>query len=100
MGKIFISPTLAWVIPDSGEKPIKVIFDPPKWQVEEQDDEKRLVFSRKLTEEELAELKTELGINPEGRLAITSRRISSPLSSPRNKSRIRMSGSLDSFASS
>lgn len=71
MGKIFISSTLAWVIPDSGEKPIKVIFDPPKWQVEEQDDEKRLVFSRKLTEEELAELKTELGINPEdGKIGI------------------------------
>ena len=65
MGKIFISSTLAWIIPDSGEKLIKVIFDPPKWQVEEQDDEKRLVFSRKLTEEELAELKTELGINTE-----------------------------------
>lgn len=71
MGKIFISSTLAWIIPDSGEKPIKVIFDPPKWQVEEQDDEKRLVFSRKLTEEELAELKTELGINAEdGKIGI------------------------------
>ena len=71
MGKIFISSTLAWIIPDSGEKPIKFIFDPPKWQVEEQDDEKRLVFSRKLTKEELAELKTELGINTEdGKIGI------------------------------
>ena len=65
MGKVFISPTHAWIIPKSGEKPIKIVFDPPEWQVEEQDDEKGLLFSRKLTEEELAELKTEFGMKPE-----------------------------------
>lgn len=65
MGKVFISPTHAWVIPESGEKPVKIVFDPPEWQVEEQDDEKGILFSRKLTEEELAELKSELGMKPD-----------------------------------
>lgn len=65
MGKIFISSTLVWVIPDSGEKPIKVIFDPPEWQMEEQDSEKMVTFSRKLTEEELAEFKKYIGLKPE-----------------------------------
>lgn len=64
MGKIFISSTLAWIIPDSGEKPIKVVFE-PEWQVEEQDSGKRVTFSRKLTEEELAEFKKYIGLKPE-----------------------------------
>lgn len=65
MGKTYIRPTRAWIIPKDGEKPLKIVFDPPEWQVEEQDDEKRLLFSRKLSEEELAELKAELGMKPE-----------------------------------
>ena len=65
MGKVYISPTHAWVIPKNGEKPVKIVFDPPTWQVEEQDDKKGILFSRPLTEEELAEFKAELGMNPE-----------------------------------
>lgn len=65
MGKIFISPTFAWVIPDSGEKPIKITFDPPEWQVEEQDNGKEFAFSRKLTEEELVEFKKYVGLKSE-----------------------------------
>lgn len=65
MGKTYIRPTHAWIIPKDGEKPLKIVFDPTEWQVEEQDDEKRLLFSRKLTEEELAEFKAELGMKPE-----------------------------------
>ena len=64
MGKVYICPTHAWVIPKDGEKPLKIVFDPPEWQVEEQDDKKGISFSQKLTEEELAELKAELGIKP------------------------------------
>ena len=65
MGKVFISPTHAWIVPKDTEKPVKIIFDPPEWQVEEQDDEKGILFSRKLTEEELAEFKAELGMKPD-----------------------------------
>lgn len=65
MGKTYIRPTYAWIIPKDGEKPLKIVFDPTEWQVEEQDDGKRLLFSRKLTEEELAEFKAELGMKPE-----------------------------------
>ena len=65
MGKTYIRPTHAWIIPKDGEKPLKIVFDPTEWQVEEQDDEKRLLFSRKLTEEELAEFKAELGMKLE-----------------------------------
>ncbi len=65
MGKVFICPSHAWIVPESGEKPVKIIFDPPEWQVEEQDDEKGILFSRKLTEEELAEFKAELGMKPD-----------------------------------
>jgi hypothetical protein len=65
MGKVFISPTHAWIIPKSGEKPIKIVFDPPEWQMEEQDSEKRVTFSRKLTEEELAEFKKYIGLKLE-----------------------------------
>lgn len=65
MGKVFICPSHAWIIPESREKPVKIIFDPPEWQVEEQDNEKGILFSRKLTEEELAEFKANLGLKPE-----------------------------------
>lgn len=65
MGKVYISPTHAWVIPKNNEKPLKIVFDPPEWQVEEQDDKNGLLFSRPLTEEEFAELKAELGMKPE-----------------------------------
>lgn len=65
MGKVYISPTHVWVIPSNNEKPLKIVFDPPTWQVEEQDDKKGILFSRHLTEEELAEFKAELGMKPE-----------------------------------
>lgn len=65
MGKVYICPSHAWVIPKDGEKPLKITFDPPEWQVEEQDDKKGILFSRKLTEEELTEFKAELGMKPE-----------------------------------
>ncbi len=65
MGKTYICPTRAWIIPKDGEKPLKIVFDPPEWQVEEQDDEKGILFSRKLTEEELAEFKAGLGMKPD-----------------------------------
>lgn len=65
MGKVFISPTHAWVIPKNGEKPLKIAFDPPEWQIEEQDDKNGLLFSRPLTEEEFAELKAKLGMKTE-----------------------------------
>ena len=65
MGKVFISPNHAWIIPESGEKLLKIVFDPPEWQVEEQDDKKGILFSRKLTEKELAEFKAELGMKPD-----------------------------------
>ena len=65
MGKVYISPTHAWVIPKDGEKPLKIVFDPPEWQVEEQDDKKGILFTRKLTEEEISELKENLGMKPE-----------------------------------
>lgn len=65
MGKVYICPSHAWIILESGEKPLKIVFDPPKWQVEEQDDKKGILFTRKLTEEEISELKESLGMKPE-----------------------------------
>ncbi len=65
MGKVYIRPTHAWIIPKDREKPLKIIFNPPEWQVEEQDDKKGILFTRKLTEEEISELKESLEMKPE-----------------------------------
>lgn len=68
MGKVFVKGDYAWIIPENNEKPIKIIFENPKWQVEKSGvgaDEKGILFTQKLTEEEISELKESLGIKPE-----------------------------------
>lgn len=68
MGKVFIKGDNAWIIPENNEKPIKIVFENPEWQVEKSGvgaDEKRISFTRKLTEKEISELKESLGMEPE-----------------------------------